>query len=231
MNNNIEEPVAESDPPSSGFSRRNALKAGIGVGVGIAAWSGPTITSLGGTPVYASHCTFAIDRSISGNDRNTSQANECVSQNGFGFFDVTFSNLPTGFSITPTAFGNVCSTFANPFLLTLTFPTTLKCEIQVEFRSSNGKVLFYVFTDLEQSGTRVVNLNGTTTVQFRLPTGDDIAKARIDLLNGPDDVAGNADDVVEPRGGFFPSDTRFTIFLRCIGANDPEDCFAGPINF
>ena len=38
---------------AGGLSRRNALKAGVAVGVGAIAWSGPTITSLGGTPVYA----------------------------------------------------------------------------------------------------------------------------------------------------------------------------------
>lgn len=36
-----------------GVSRRAALKAGVGAGVGLAAWTGPTITSLGGTPAYA----------------------------------------------------------------------------------------------------------------------------------------------------------------------------------
>ena len=69
-------------PDESRLSRRTALKAAIGVGVGAVAWSGPTITSMAGTPAYATACTFAVEFFLA-NDRNTDQANEC--DPGFGF--------------------------------------------------------------------------------------------------------------------------------------------------
>lgn len=54
------------------FTRRNALKAGVGIGVGAVAWSGASITSLGGTPAYAAVCTnFIVNETAS--DRNTNQ--------------------------------------------------------------------------------------------------------------------------------------------------------------
>jgi hypothetical protein len=213
-----------SDQQSGGWSRRNVLKAGVGVGVGVAAWSGPTITSLGGTPVYAVGCTFAIDRRISGDDRNTDQGNSCVSQGGFGYHELpVFSNMPAGFSMSPNGWNSkVCSTVATPFLLTLTYPSSLKCEIQVEMYRSNGE-LIYVFTDI--SGTPTDNGNGTSSVVWRLPHQQDIQDARADLRDGPDDILGNGDDRAEPNQTFFPSDTRYAIFLRCISPGVPEECF------
>lgn len=41
----------------SRISRRNALKAAVGAGVGAVAWTGPQITAFGATPAYASGCT------------------------------------------------------------------------------------------------------------------------------------------------------------------------------
>ena len=47
------------------LSRRTALKAGVAAGVGAVAWSGMSITSLGGTPAYAAGCTGVITSSSS----------------------------------------------------------------------------------------------------------------------------------------------------------------------
>jgi hypothetical protein len=55
---------------SSGINRRAALKAGVAAGVGIAAWSGASITSLGGTPAYAQGCTGAVIIDLSAGCRN-----------------------------------------------------------------------------------------------------------------------------------------------------------------
>jgi hypothetical protein len=58
----VRDEVTEGIEPEqkTGLSRRAALKAGVAVGVGAAAWSGASITSLGGTPAYAAGCTFAV---------------------------------------------------------------------------------------------------------------------------------------------------------------------------
>lgn len=40
--------------------RRGVLKGAVAAGVGVAAWSTPSITSIGGTPVYAAACTSPV---------------------------------------------------------------------------------------------------------------------------------------------------------------------------
>ena len=88
--------IVEQAPDSpSGSSRRAALKAGVGVGVGLVAWSGPTITSLGGTPAYALGCTFVVRVNLSEGCRNTDQG--CTARSRYHSLDV--SGLPTGYSI------------------------------------------------------------------------------------------------------------------------------------
>lgn len=44
----------------SSLDRRRLLKGAAAAGVGVAAWSVPSITSLGGTPVYADVCTVGF---------------------------------------------------------------------------------------------------------------------------------------------------------------------------
>ena len=44
-------------PTKGSLSRRNALKAGAAVGIGVAAWSGPQIGQLGSAPAYAGVCS------------------------------------------------------------------------------------------------------------------------------------------------------------------------------
>ena len=69
--------IEQETPDSpSGSSRRAALKAGVGVGVGLIAWSGPTITSLGGTPAYAAGCTFVQQFTLA-DCRNTTSRRSC----------------------------------------------------------------------------------------------------------------------------------------------------------
>jgi hypothetical protein len=81
-----------------------------------------------------------------------------------------------------------------------------------------------VFSDI--SGTHVDNGNGTASVQWRLPHQQDILDARADLKDGPDDILGTPDDRTEPSPQtFFPSNTRYAIFLRCLSPGVPEECF------
>jgi hypothetical protein len=60
----------------SRISRRNALKAAVGVGVGAMAWTGPQITAFGATPAYAAACTnFTFKFVIT--DMNTNSSGSC----------------------------------------------------------------------------------------------------------------------------------------------------------
>ncbi len=61
----------EGNGGASRVDRRKLLKGAAAVGVGVAAWSTPSITSLGGTPVYAAQCTGPITNYFLG-QRNTS---------------------------------------------------------------------------------------------------------------------------------------------------------------
>ena len=78
------------------MSRRNALRAGVAVGVGVAAWSGASITSFGGTPAYAQTSTQTPQvLDIGGGCRNTTQASGC---DPFGYQSEDFTP-PAGFTI------------------------------------------------------------------------------------------------------------------------------------
>ena len=119
----------EQDTPESpsGSSRRAALKAGVGVGVGLIAWSGPTITSLGGTPAYAAGCTFIVRVNLSGGCRNTDQQSGCL----FGYHTIDTSTLPAGYAISPIIPEGTCCTAS--FDSTLTFPAGITCTVVIRF--------------------------------------------------------------------------------------------------
>jgi hypothetical protein len=74
-----EENVNNEEGVKSGTSRRTALKAGVAAGVGVVAWSVPSITSIGGTPVYAAGCTFVTYFKLA-NCRNTTQGGRNAGQ-------------------------------------------------------------------------------------------------------------------------------------------------------
>lgn len=51
----VNEEISQEDGP--GVDRRNLLKGAVAAGVGVVAWSSPSISSIGGTPAYAAVCT------------------------------------------------------------------------------------------------------------------------------------------------------------------------------
>lgn len=111
-----------------GLSRRTALKAGVAAGVGAVAWTGPTISSLGGTPAYAMACTVGsvciID--FAGGCRNTDQGQGA----DFGYHALELAGLPTGFTVTnPIPEGTDCGTWTS----TLNFPAGFTCTVQILF--------------------------------------------------------------------------------------------------
>ena len=99
----------ERPEQKNGTSRRAALKAGVGIGVGLVAWSGPTITSLGGTPAYAQGCTFVVRVNLSGGCRNTDQSSGCPAGQPFRYHTLVSAGLPAGYAVTnPIAEGTCC---------------------------------------------------------------------------------------------------------------------------
>lgn len=115
---------------SGGTTRRSALKLGVGAGVGLAAWSGASITSLGGTPVYAAGCTFVINIDLSDGCRNTDQGN-CPSGNPlFSYHTLKQTGYPTGYSLANNVpEGTCCQDNWTPVL---NFPAGITCRVVVK---------------------------------------------------------------------------------------------------
>ena len=75
---------------ATGVNRRNLLKGAVAAGVGVVAWSSPSVTSIGMTPAYAETCTGGSQRYFLGG-RNTSC--NCVGVGTYGTTaDVTYVN-------------------------------------------------------------------------------------------------------------------------------------------
>jgi len=137
--------AVESAAERGGLSRRAALKAGVATGVGIAAWSGVTITSLGGTPAYAAACTNASVFPLA-NCRNTDQG-KCAGSSHIDLLAYHPLDTPfppgSGFSLTGnvTDSSGVCCT---AFPLTEANPvfhfdnTKYKCLVRFKIYSSNS---------------------------------------------------------------------------------------------
>jgi hypothetical protein len=122
-----DESMEIADNASNGFSRRNALKAGVAAGVGVAAWSGATITSLGGTPAYAVGCTGAVIIDLlDPSCRNTDNASGCM----FGYHTLK-SGLPTGYGIVNNIpEGTAC---CDDHVSQFTFPSGMTCQVVLQF--------------------------------------------------------------------------------------------------
>jgi hypothetical protein len=125
---------------SNGFTRRNALKAGVAVGVGAAAWSGATITSLGGTPAYAqAGCTGVINVNLSGGCRNTDEgsASNCTTGT-YGYHPLTSSNpqFVVGTAAHPNIPEHTCCDKNS--VVEVTFPSNLQCNVVIIGYSSDG---------------------------------------------------------------------------------------------
>lgn len=127
MSDHNENQQAADSAGSGGVSRRSALKMGVGAGVGLAAWSGVTITSLGGTPAYAAGCTFVVVIDLSGGCRNTDQASGAQ----FGYHTLKTDNLPDGYAIVNNIpEGTACNA---GHVSQLTFPDGITCAVTIQF--------------------------------------------------------------------------------------------------
>lgn len=118
----------EREGGGGGLSRRTALKAGVAAGVGAVAWTGPTISSLGGTPAYAMACTVGsvCNIDLGGGCRNTDQGSGA----DFGYHSLELAGLPPGFSVTnPIPEGTACGVHTS----TLNFPAGFTCTVEILF--------------------------------------------------------------------------------------------------
>ena len=135
--------VGGDDEQTRGVSRRTALRAGVAVGVGAAAWSGLSITSLGGTPAYAAGCTGVINIDLGDEDcRNTSS--DCPGSS-YGWHplktDPTPAGYPAGsFHIGSAAYPNLGENecCAPGRFVEFTFPDTLQCTVFIDFYANSG---------------------------------------------------------------------------------------------
>jgi len=186
---------------SGGTSRRSALKLGVGAGVGLVAWSGPTITSLGGTPAYAAGCTFAIQFDVTG-CRNTAQANCGGDGSTIAYLPFEQSaqdeiNALDNYSIDDGMTNSIYCNGSDSPTVTVTFPTGVECEIVVFIRRPNNCSRIYPASDVPvnefTSGYAEIS-----PLVYQLPTA--------------------------AQTGTLPASSQYRILLRCqtIGS---EGCF------
>jgi hypothetical protein len=198
----------------AGISRRRALQAGVGAGVGLVAWSGASITSLGGTPAYAAQCTFVISFFLE-NDRNTDQSAGCTPGDEYGDFGWHHFNLnhtddnpkgplPPAFDVTQLQPANAQVCNDTEHCATMTFPSTLTCDVTVRVHdpqkfNSPGPWYF--------DGHTV----GVSPLEFCLPTFEDIQ------------AFSATPPVTKPVE--FGSQARYSIEVRCLTTGADPACF------
>jgi hypothetical protein len=194
-----DEAAGNTDSAENGsFSRRNALKAGVAVGVGTLAWSGATITSLGGTPAYAvAGCTGVINIDLSGGCRNTDQgsASNCTTGT-YGWHPLNPPNLPSGFQVGTSAHPNIpehtCCDLN--YQVEFLFPTNLQCNVVILGFANNGDC--GKGTPVEEGpfpGTVTCNGPGSLLINFKCFPG-------------------------------FSSSTHYTIAAKCNSIGAPQGC-------
>ena len=134
-------------------SRRQMLQAAVAGGVGVVAWSTPSIRSVGGTPAYAQACSpqGPVEYKEDGQGANVNCSNACDSLGSFGWLGA----------------GNNKRNFSGPgFSASLTFvPAVPECgdvarEVTiVATRDSDGAAL-----DCDLTGVFIEAINNTDPV-------------------------------------------------------------------
>jgi len=183
---------------SAGFSRRNALKAGVAAGVGVAAWSGASITSLGGTPAYAVACSQSIFIDLSEGCRNVDSESACA----FGYHPLKTVSAP--FTLTNNFLEGTCCNAITP-VPRLTWDHTalpnLECVVHVRFYQ-NGE-------------NNCVNDSPPRTVDEEY-----VGTPSTSSTNGFVDIPLSCYTFTDKGQG-----TNYTIFANCATPGAPDDCF------
>jgi hypothetical protein len=196
----VSDEVVEIAEPKDerGLSRRNALKAGVAVGVGVAAWSGASITSLGGTPAYAQGCTAVTLLNLSGKCRNTDQASNCNTGVPFRYHTLNSVSLPFILENNPPE-GTCCDTpTGEPILHWLT--SNLTCVAHTEVWA------------------------GLQACKDRGPGLPEFQGTFVGTISG----TGSGSGVHIPMGcGTAAPNSFYTIFALCGSTGSPPGCFSG----
>jgi hypothetical protein len=123
-------------------SRRNVLKAGVAVGVGAVAWSGPTITSLGGTPAYAATCTQVAVLSVDLiRDTNT---NKSCTVGGYKYLTYQANlteNVPPEYKLNISDVLGQCANVGR--VITWTNPVGQKCKVTFKVCNTDKTFIEY----------------------------------------------------------------------------------------
>lgn len=199
----------------AGISRRRALQAGVGAGVGLVAWSGPTITSLGGTPAYAAVCTnFTFSLAVT--DMSTNQSSGCdtfsynnsppiqVKASGYGW------DLPGG--------GNFQCADTPGTAYHFTFPTGDTCQVTIMVHRNHYSESTVII------GAKTVSQGTGGSLTFYLPsnTGDGTPQQGCPFT---DAFLTGIDSNVSP--------TFWSVWINCVSSTDsgcdlPEIPTPGP---
>ena len=197
-----------------GVDRRKLLKGAVAAGVGVVAWTSPSITSMAGTPAYAAVCTGGTTVFYLGY-RNTS----CSCESG----DVDYIKFK---QLSPDACGIPLS--AKPREVTFNFDNTGLCPPGTT-EQGNGTAGTATATiqaasdpskDYELCRLKVVVVDGQCSL-VPVPHGtvysDDVPKGSTEVVDMPKIVCG-------PNSPIGNSGLFLQVYLECT--ND-EACFYG----
>jgi hypothetical protein len=207
-----DETIGVESTEKRGISRRAALRAGVATGVGVAAWSGVTITSLGGTPAYAAACTNAAIFTLA-NCRNTDQG-KCSGSSHIDLLAYHPLDTPfppgSGFSLSNqvTGEGICCNQYPSPQLNPVfNFDNTkYTCLVRFKIYSSNS--------NCTANGTAGLDYN------FVYPAG------------GTPDATGHIEIHLEcppqqgQAGGKNMANDFWSIIVICNSLAAPDSCYA-----
>ena len=184
----------------AGISRRRALQAGVAGGVGLVAWSGASITSLGGTPAYAAGCTnFTLNFSVTDMSTNQSEGCNTFTYNNSPPLSVKVDNYE--FNV-PNGGNFACAD--TPACFTFTHPADETCTITIRVHRNHFADSTVIF------GATTVSTSGSTPQNFCLPAGSGTPPHGTQTPNGQFTAAFLGDNV---------SPTFWSVFVQCVKTN------------
>ena len=154
----------ESQLSEAGESRRRALKAGVAVGVGAMAWSGPTITSLGGTPAYAAVCTQVATLNVDLIKETNTNLSCSVGTFKFLTFQANLNvSVPAKYNLNVSDVLGKCASTGRT--ITFTNPPGEKCKLTFKICNNNAVLLTGPLAPAPPSTCySVSSTNGTLTL-------------------------------------------------------------------
>lgn len=207
----------------SRISRRNALKAAVGVGVGAVAWSGPQITSFGATPAYAAGCTFIEEWDFYGGWKATNQRSDCQAPTAGNFnlaYNSPTTDPPEGFGFEPAYGFPQGNALCAGEEIRIIWPDDrdLDCYLTLRFRSPAGqdKTPYYERTFGPDAHTYCSDAPDNTDCYDSLhvvtPTGAEVG----------------APSAYNP-GGIDPAEShQYSIVLYCFSEGAGSECVDPP---